>query len=98
MFVAESWDIRQRELHTGSGNNTRERSLLQITKLQGKLLSPLTLDMELQDLEFALMDFGLACVPYFLTMPQFNPLGTVMYSLCHFMLDVICIFLNGGLQ
>lgn len=48
----------------------------------------MTLEMELQDFGFALLDFCLALVQYVLTMPQFFPFGMVMYILCHCMLEV----------
>lgn len=44
-------------------------------------------DTELQDLEFALMDFGLSLVQYLLTISQFLPFGMVVYLLCHCMLE-----------
>lgn len=45
----------------------------------------LTLDMEMQNFEFALLTFGLALVQCFHTM---LPFGMVIYILCHCMLEV----------
>ena len=53
----EPWNICQGELQTRSGANPREKSVLQSAKLEGKShLISLTSDIELQDLEFALLD------------------------------------------
>lgn len=43
--------------------------------------------MESKDLESALLDFRLSLVQYLLTVPQFFPLGMIMYILCHCMLE-----------
>lgn len=43
----------------------------------------LTLDREMQSLEFALMILGLGLVQYFLTILNSLPFGRVMYILCH---------------
>ena len=68
--MPESLDTCQGELLTGSGTNPRDSSMLQLTKLKGvgNLKSALTSDTETQNLEFALLVFGLASVQYFLTM------------------------------
>lgn len=48
--------------------------MLQLAKMEGKRhLSPLTSDIELQDLDFALLGFVFFLVKYFLTMLQFLP-------------------------
>lgn len=53
----------------GSGGSPRERNAQwSANLLKKKWLSPLTSDMELQDLEFALLCFSLAWGHYFLTM------------------------------
>lgn len=63
--------------------------MLHSGKLEGwSHVSPLILDIELQDLEFAFLVFGLALAQYFLTTPPFLPFGTVMYILLHCMLEV----------
>lgn len=55
--------------------------------------------MELQDLAFALVDFGLALGPVF---PYYAPVpfGIVMYSLCHFLLERcnFLLFIFQGLE
>jgi hypothetical protein len=51
-------------------------------------LSPLTLYMELKDLVFALLEFGLVLLKYFLTISLLAPFGMVMYNLCHYILEV----------
>lgn len=51
-------------------------------------LSPLTSDMEVQDLEFALLGFSLALAQYFPTMSPFFPFEMVIYILDHGMLEV----------
>lgn len=65
----------------------------------GRAINPLTLDMELQDLAFALVDFGLAFGPVF---PYYAPVpfGIVMYSMCHFLLEGcdFLLFILQGLQ
>lgn len=78
--IPENWCIFQRDLLTGSG--TRERSVLQSTKLKGveDLKNILTSDMGMKCLEFIQLVFLLALECYFLTM---LPFGTVMYILCH---------------
>ena len=57
--IPESWDTCQEELLTGCGTNLRERNVLQTTKLKivGDLKSTLTTDVEMQNLEFALLVF-----------------------------------------
>ena len=66
-------------------------SQCQSVRLEGwSHLSSLTLDMELQDLEFALLGFGFALVKYFLSIPRIPP--SEVYVLCQCMLDV-CNFL-----
>ena len=87
--MPEFWDNCPGALQTGSGSLPRERRVLQLEKLerQGRL-SPLTSDTEQKDLEFALLGFGLALVQYFLTMLPFLCFRTVIYILCHYMLEV----------
>lgn len=71
------WNICQKELHAESGTNPRERQGAKL-KLWSHL-NPLTTDIELQDLEvFFLLEFSLALVQYFLTLPKFLPFGMVM--------------------
>ena len=55
--MPELWNTHQRALQIGSGANLRERSVLQPTKLEEKTL--LTSNVEIQDLEFALLGFSL---------------------------------------
>ena len=54
----------------------------------GDLQSITTSNMEMQSLEFALVIFSLALVQYFFSMLPFLHFGTVMYILCHDMLEV----------
>jgi len=52
-------------------------------KLEGHShLSPLTLDIEPENLKFSLLGFNLALVQYFLTMPQFLSLEMVIHIQC----------------
>jgi hypothetical protein len=44
-------------------------------------------EMKLQDLVFALLDFGLALVPSIHSMPPFLPFGMGMFTLCHCRLE-----------
>lgn len=75
--MPEPWDTHQGELHTGSGTNLRERSVLQLTKLEEwSHLTPLP--SELQYWEFALLGFG----------PAFLQFGVTMCILCYYMLEV----------
>lgn len=55
--VQEPWDPCQGKLNAGSGTGPREGSVLWLVKLGGQshVSQPLTLDTELQDLEFALL-------------------------------------------
>lgn len=63
LYMPETGDIYQGELHKGSGSKPRERIMLQAIKLKGQsCLHLLVSDMELQDLEFALLSFGLVWV------------------------------------
>lgn len=74
-----------RELQTGTGTDTGERSVLQTAKLERQShLSTLTLYRELRDLEFAQLVLSLALVQFFLA---------VMYIWCHCMLEVLICFL-----
>lgn len=60
-----------------------------VSKLGGKSHpSSLTLNIELQYLEFVLLEFSLALVQYFPTMSPFFPFGMAMYILEHYMLEV----------
>lgn len=62
---ARAMNVRQGELHAGSGGSPRERSVLLSARLEGRSqLSPSTSGTELQDLEFALMGFDLAWVHF----------------------------------
>jgi hypothetical protein len=49
-------------------------------------------DMELQDLMFALLDFGVHLVPSLLSMPLFLSLGKGMFILCHCILEACNLF------
>lgn len=58
LYMPETGDIYQGELHKGSGSKPRERIMLQATKLKGQsCLHLLVSDMELQDLEVCLSRF-----------------------------------------
>jgi hypothetical protein len=85
-----TWDTYWGKLLTGCGKSPRERPVLQSTKIKGlgDLKSALTSDMEVQSLEFAQLDFGLALVHHFLTMSPLLPFGMMIYSLSHCMLKV----------
>lgn len=48
----------------------------------------LILDMELWDLEFALLGLGLALFQYFVTMLPFPFFGIILHFLCHRMVEV----------
>lgn len=77
--MPELWDICQGELHTGSGVSLKERSVLPSAKLEVQSHpSVLTLDMELQYLEFALLVFSLVLVPQSLTVSPFLHFEMVM--------------------
>lgn len=53
---------------------------------EGSHLSTLTLDEELQDLEFDILGFSQEFFQYILTMSNL-PIWKVMYNLCHCMLE-----------
>lgn len=56
----------QGELQTGCRTGPSEKSERQAPKLEGQRhLSSLTSDMERQDMEFVLLVFDLALIPYF---------------------------------
>lgn len=72
--VPELGGIYQRELQRMEP--AQQTGVLQSAKLEGRShLIPLTLDMGLHDLEFVLLGFSLALVPYFLTIPLSSLLG-----------------------
>lgn len=94
--VPKVWDTCQGKLLTGSGNNSRERSI-SVTKLKGvgDLKSALISDTEMQSLEVAQLVFSLFfSVQYFLTTLPFLPFvphlpfRMVIYILGHYMLAV----------
>ena len=60
-------DSCQKEMLTGSGTSPRERNMMQSTKLKGvgDLKNILSSDMEMQNLEFAQLVFGLSLVQNF---------------------------------
>jgi hypothetical protein len=92
--MPELWDTCQGKLLTGSGTSPSERSMLLSTKMEGigELKYALTSDMETQSLEFSQLVFSLALVQYFFTMLPSLSFGTVMYILCHYMLEVCDLF------
>lgn len=60
----------------------KERSLSSSAKLEGQsLLSPLTSDVELQDLEFVLLGLSPALVQCFLIVTRLLPFGMVICTL-----------------
>jgi hypothetical protein len=71
--MAELWDTIKESCPTGIGTSTRERSVLQSSKLKGvrDLKNISTSDMEMQSLEFIQMFFGLGLIQYFLSMLPF---------------------------
>ena len=54
----------------------------------GVLKSTLMSDIEMQNLEFALVVFLLVLVQYFIIIIQFLPFGTEMYIMCLCVLEV----------
>lgn len=60
----------------------------------GDLKSPLTADMVMQDLEFFLLGFTLALVPYFFTILPFLPFVMVMSILCHWKNGILLLVLQ----
>lgn len=62
--------------------------MLQAPNCRGRAIEALILNVELQDLVFALLGFGLALVQYFSTLPPFFPSGTVLTILFYYMLEV----------
>ncbi|KAL6033305.1 hypothetical protein STEG23_014953, partial [Scotinomys teguina] len=77
--MPELWDTLLKRAANGV-EPAQERSVLQSTKLKeiGDLKSISTLDMEMQNLQFAQLAFGLALVQYFLTLPLSPYFGMVM--------------------
>lgn len=94
----ESCDICQRELQTVWKRSEREQCAADV-KLEGigNLKSPLTSNMEMQNLEFALQCYCLALVQYFSTMllPSWN--GSV-HSVPCMLKYVTCLLILQGLQ
>lgn len=70
--VPELGDICQRELQTRVEPAQERDQYMKSPKLEGEI--PLTLFIELHDLEFVLLGFTLALVPYFLI----NPLSSLL--------------------
>ena len=68
----------------------RESSVVQPIKLEevGDPKRALTLDVEIQSLQFAWLVFSLALVQYFLSRIPFLHFRMVMYILCYYMLEV----------
>lgn len=75
----------------------QERCMLQSAKTQGQShLSPLTSEIEPQDLKFALQGFCLALVQYFLIVLLFLLLVRGLHILCNWMLEVYNLGFIGG--
>lgn len=53
-----------------------------ILRYEGPSSKPLTLGIEMQNLDFGLLGFGLSFVQYFLTMLLSFSFGNVIYILC----------------
>ena len=90
--MREPWITCRGKMLTGSRTRVRERSMLQSFKVK-----------ELRDLKNVFSAGILSCfVQYFFTMLLSLYFGTVMYILCHDMLEVCDLFLSfgflGGLQ
>jgi hypothetical protein len=86
--MPELW--HPRELLTQSG--TKIRKCVAVSKAEREELSKsFAIKQIKQDFEFALLDFSLGLVQYFLTVFPFLPLGMLMYILGHSMLDVYAI-------
>jgi hypothetical protein len=83
---------------TGNGNSPGEKSLLQSTAMKGvgDLKSVLTSDMEMQDLEFVQLAFGLAFVQYFPTVTFWNGnVYPVMLEVCDLLFYYFFLFYRG---
>lgn len=91
--MPDMWDGCQEELQTGYRTRSRERNMIQSTGMGGvgrvKIrLSHWVWNIELQDLQVALLVFSLAVAQHSLTMPPLLPFGMVIHSSCHCMLEV----------
>lgn len=75
--MPKPWDTCQGELVTGSVTNTKEKSMLQSTKLKGfgDLKNALTSNTDMQNLEFVQLVLSLALIQYLLTMLSFLLFG-----------------------
>lgn len=62
--------------------------MLRAPNCRGRAVEALILNVELQDLLFALLGFGLALVQYFSTLPPFLPFGMVLTILLYYVLEV----------
>lgn len=62
--------------------------MLQAPNCRGRAFEALILNVELQDLVFALLGFVLALVQYFSTLPPFFPFGMVLTTLFYYVLEV----------
>lgn len=83
------------ELQTGSGTSPKEKSVLQTANIEGQShQNTLTLDTELQDLEFSQLAFGLSSVHYFLTISLSLSFGMVMYIMYHCMSQVFTLLID----
>lgn len=62
--------------------------MLRAPNCSGRAVEALILNVELQDLLFALLGFGLALVQYFSALPPFFPFGMVLTILFYYVLEV----------
>lgn len=91
--LPEPQDICLGKLHTGNRKSSSEKSVLQLAKLEGQsCLMLLKSGIELQGLEFALLNLGFALVQYFFTVSPTLRFGMVMYILCHCILKICNFF------
>ena len=87
VWGCESQEIHAKESCRESGAKPREKCV-QPTQREGQShLSPLSQDIEPQDLEFVQLRFSLALGAVFPYSIPFLPSGMVMYILCHCMLE-----------
>lgn len=93
--MLELWEYLPRKTATREWNQSRRKKYVAVSKDERvrDLKSTLTSDMEMRNLEFVLLLFGIALFQYFLTMLSFLPSRMVMYILCYCMLEVCGQFL-----
>ena len=83
----------KRTTHRKWNQPRREEFVTDNKAARGKLLSPLTLGVELQDLEFALMNFGLALIWSLLVLVPLLTFSKCNTYSCHCIVDVTWFWL-----